>query len=331
MRFSQIASLALIFAAANLSQTSEPAPQRLGISNDWKGGGISPFHMLPINIHPETGIKISYAGLSRVALGHADILFCGDTNHYNPYIQGLFYSSDALDVYKESGVQKIMIEADSAAAEHIQSMADRSAMTTMFIRFFQKEMGLIDSVDDVSGEGGLVGARIRGMDIVGVDVQTEDEKMALLQDTVRARQNISFFNRLGLDTAVYTKIQKTLSPGEKSVLIYGAAHGSAYGDRFLEDQTLSLLKVEVYQSIQGYLQRLESDDLLLESFEKNTGQKNLTVGMDLPHMIYFMDTGMVFFSERASPEFIRAVKAAADIENAPKPQNTHQNPAPTPI
>ncbi len=331
MRFGGIKSLMAAFMVVALPYISR--------GQNKPEGDLSPMtvpEMLqsfqPISIAPEKGVQISYPALAKIALEHADVLFCGDTNHGNSAIQDLYYLEEALIAYRNAGVRRLMIEADSAAAERIESSSDERIFLKVSSALLKTEKEVrAAEIDKTLLFNQFQIARLHGFDFCGIDTQSEREKDFIKHYLQGTEQDIALYRRMKLDTVLFQNLKRRMEGDQKAVMVYGADHGSRYGDLFLEDESISMIKISAYPDRGAYISNLVSNlnakysyMALFERIGFPYDYEDVSSGDDVPHMIYFIDTGTVFFSDKAAPEFIAAVKtaSAAQIEQHAMPSDT---------
>lgn len=276
------------------------------------------------------GVKIDFSKLAEITLRHTNLFLIGDTNHDDRNTKKFIHSRETMAACAKGGATHLMAEwgadeqplleayfksgkiedvlaaiyknseyawlkTDEELREHLATPAMQQAIHMMKPLFEKLE--------------NFKNAHFEGLKIHSIDSQTEKKKTEILSLPDKSDEKTKeIVSRLMLDSEVIKNIRKALPEGEKAVAIYGARHGSRMNDGLDDSADLSAIKISVYPNLASYFKNLRSYDAFNEDVDQALPGNTLTFGEDPPHAIYIMDMRTLYFSPKASMDFMQDVQ-----------------------
>jgi hypothetical protein len=279
------------------------------------------------------GVKILFPDMIRMVAKNTDLIVLGDTHHNNADVRGIASKEDNMVALANAGVSDIFIEynqdlqplADDLAAGEIS----RDKFTVEFDKHYHNVQGnekgqVTSQVADMIQKGSELGIHIHfanpenGQEAIR-NLRKESERLdhdvllAMWDETYEGKK-IDFENRKNditrrvkaaaidrFDDQQLAAFINQTAKG-KSVLIYGAGHGSRFGD-FEKHLQMSVMKVNLFAN-PGMVKATEK---LL----KGMNSEGIALGEEKADLVYFIDNGTVQTTCNTPPELARDLEKAA--------------------
>jgi len=227
--------------------------------------------------------EIDFTFSCAAAIKSADLLYLGDSNHFDLSIRSLALSEKTLKAVAESGVSHICLEIGKDRQDLISQIDVNVKTDNEIIKQITRMKAL-------------------GMSIHCVDPELESEKekgpigkfykegSLSTEDRKKADQYLD--ERFSKDLKLAKNIRHAIPEGEKGILFYGCSHGAKQNDGIGEsDGNISTIQIEIYPDLEAY------------SVVKAAKERLVEGNIDLPEAIYFMKSGTLILTKDAPEEF----------------------------
>ena len=197
-----------------------------------------------------SGMKVPALQLMTKLFNTTDIVWVGDTNHDNDKLLREIYSPQGLSTLKEVGVERNLIE--MCHDRNIEYYRARE----------QQRQTDPDAKLGVASTGTLRGIFFdnNGIEVIGVDPQSHEEKYGFITPNLTYPEMIkALYKRNMTDPQLAERVAALAIQGGKTLVIYGAAHGSSDNDQIAEAITqagLSMVRVDFYLNRDDFLKNM---------------------------------------------------------------------------
>ncbi len=275
------------------NNTEERESVSVGEGIEWDTGRVVPFH-----------------SLAEVSLTDTDILFIGYIHGQLP-IHNTMFSQEAVATYARAGVTQFMME---------ETTETDQATLDAYLAQIEARIAAGKPIDMAAASMFLM--RDASIALVPVDPRTSAEKQLMYTaktDEERARALYKCFQK---DPYLAENIMLSFDQSGKAIVSFGADHGASPRDglpELIEQAGLTMLRIDVYSDMEMFRNnegmRAMQNRVVDEYFPNN----NLTIGAELPHLVYFASEGKAFCTKN-TPGFLRSAVPAIATDNAPEPK-----------
>ncbi|MFP4386687.1 MAG: hypothetical protein ACLFP8_06240 [Alphaproteobacteria bacterium] len=277
--------------------------------------------------------KIGLSDVVRVAYEStdADVVIVGDGFHGDAELFEYMATPEAVQTLAESGVTNMFLEAPKVYQSHADDLASGRINSDEFVRnmisdryetLFRDAQEKLADIADIIKNMGRAGIMVHFSDPgngIPEVVQFLEEKENYIEQGLTGSALITVLSDQYRDSLLARTddrelaefVNKTLPEGEKGVVLYGANHGSRYGDfeEHLSDGVRSV-KLDVYASRDSY-QEMQVGSTIENDFT------SLSFGEDAADGVYIMndadgDGGRFYATRATSPELSAAIEEKAE-------------------